>query len=344
MEKDDFFEEYLKRQEALDEEELTENNELINEFMDFCATKDINLTREHFKFVEKIGIVAIYPNIVQLLNENIVVDKEGLLDVDLLSKEFDIRPFAPGYIYSDKFIGLAHPYFRRSYHDENNFAPRFIEFFWRHNIKDNKKYIAIDPDRVRVNVDESTCMELDTWFGANFKHDVRSIENGIVRLRPPLDISEHHINTFFGNTYALDIKWSSKKGIRIFQSEEFKFESSKILKDGKEYFPVKYVHAEFDIENGYFRHFDGAIHFYNEEEYYLRRESDFNYNDKNFFKLKTLSQKLFKINGKVSVEEWVNLTSHFLTGNPLVFEYFEGKIPDSLNEILDILRKKQNDG
>ena len=30
----------------------------------------------------------------------------------------------------------------------------------------------------------------------------------------------------------------------------------------------------------YFRHFDGAIHFYTENEYLSRRDSDFNYNSK----------------------------------------------------------------
>lgn len=140
-----------------------------------------------------------------------------------------------------------------------------------------------------------------------------------------------------GHTYSLDIKWSSKDGIKVFQAEEFKVEKSRIIKNGKEYHPVKYLHAEFDIEAGSFRHFDGAIHFYTEDEYYQRRDQDFNYNFKNHLQLKTLSQKLFKINGQIEITDWVTLVSHYLTGNPLVFEYFEGKLPDRILQIIDKL-------
>jgi len=143
----------------------------------------------------------------------------------------------------------------------------------------------------------------------------------------------------------LDIKWSSKEGIKVFQAEEFKTEDNRITKNGKEYYPVKYVHAEFETNAGTCRHFDGAIHFYTEEEYYGRRDSDFNYNSKNKQQLKTLSQKLFKINGQIEIEDWINIVSHYLTGNPLVFEYFEGKLPDWLLEKVEKLiayRKNKN--
>ena len=124
--------------------------------------------------------------------------------------------------------------------------------------------------------------------------------------------------------------------------EEFKADKSRIKKNGSEYYPVKYIHAEFDINAGTFRHFDGAIHFYTEEEYYQRRDNDFNYNSKNSLQLKTISQKLFKVNGQVTIEEWVNLVSHYLTGNPLIFEYFEGKLPDNILDTVEKLTTYRN--
>ena len=83
-----------------------------------------------------------------------------------------------------------------------------------------------------------------------------------------------------------------------------------------------------------FRHIDGAIHFYTSDEYYQRRDSDFNHNNKNSSQLKTLSLKLFKVNGLISIDDWTELTSQYLTGNPLVFEYFEEKFPDHIQEFI----------
>ncbi len=81
---------------------------------------------------------------------------------------------------------------------------------------------------------------------------------------------------------------------------------------------------------------------YNEEEYFERRDSDFNYNRKHDYYIKSNSRKLFKMNGKVSIDNWIQFSSHFLTGNPLIIEYFEGKYPDKITEILEKIRKNSS--
>lgn len=181
-------------------------------------------------------------------------------------------------------------------------------------------------------------LRADTWYGAQFNNKIDLIPDGIVKLRPPMDVEYTYISSFFRNSYSLDIKWTTKNNIKSFQAEEFKTEEIKIIKNNVEYFPVRYIHAEYDLQKGYFKHFDGAIHFYNENEYYSRRDSDFNYNNKNQGHIKTLSQKLFKMNGIVSVNTWIKFCSHFFAGNPLIFEYFEDKYPNHINEILEKLR------
>ena len=333
---------YRKRQLEEREEEMTKHSTLIQAFIDFCDSKNIKLTKDNFDYVQTIGIVAKFPNIVNLLNDKVFEDKEKLVEVNVLEKEFKKQPFASGYYYADKYMVMAHPYFRRGHYENSNFAPRFIEIFSGYNKDTIKKYLAIDNDRVRINVDNSMYMEFDTWYGAKFVNTISDIEDGIVKLRPPLGLEPFDIEFFFGNTYSLDIKWTSKNGIKVFQVEEFKADKSRIKKNGNEYYPVKYIHAEFDINAGTFRHFDGAIHFYTEEEYYQRRDNDFNYNSKNSLQLKTISQKLFKVNGQVTIEEWVNLVSHYLTGNPLIFEYFEGKLPDNILDTVEKLTTYRN--
>ena len=335
---EDYQKKYLENILAEEREQLSKNSELILAFKDAMSVKGINLKDKNFKYFQTIGIVAEYPNILEYLKPELKNDKEGLLDFSLLNKIFEKRMFANGYLYADNFMAMAHEYFRRGFYHANNYAPRFIEFYWGFNDSEIDQYIALDFDRVRINVDNSMYMEFDTWYGAQFDKDIPKISDGIGKLRPPMDIEDFLISFFFKNAYSLDTKWATKNGIKSFQAEEFKTDEVKILKDGVEYFPVRYIHAEYDLENGYFRHFDGAIHFYNAEEYYSRRNSDFNYNDKGNNYIKTLSQKLFKMNGKVSVENWIKFTSHFFSGNPLIIEYFEGKYPDHIQEMLEKVR------
>jgi hypothetical protein len=336
---EDLFENYKKRQLEIHDEKLANNSTLIQEFIGFCQQKNIILTDDNFDYIPAIGIVAKFPNLLNLLNQIIKPDKEGLVEINLLDQLFKKQLFVSGYYYSEKYMVMAHPFFRRGYHENGNFAPLFIDNFWKYDKKGNSVYLALDFDRVRINVDGSIYMELDTWYGAKFKNTISDIEDGIVKLRPPLNLEPFDIEFFFGNTYSLDIKWSTNNGIKVFYVEEFKADNSKILKDGREFHPVRYLHAEFDSQLGMFRHFDGAIHFYTEDEYFLRRDSDFNYHQKSNFQLKAKAQKLFKINGELEIKDWVNLTSHFLTGDPLIFEYFEGKLPDRLIDTVDKLTK-----
>lgn len=339
----EFQKQYLERLKEEEKEKLAKNADTISSFKNFMAQKGVVLTDENFKYFQTIGIVASFPNIVNYLHPSLMNDKEGLLDFKKLCQTFDRKRFLNGYLFSDNFMLMAHPYFRRGFHGVNNFAPRFIEFFWSFDNPDIDTYISLDSDRVRINVDDSSYMELDTWYGAQFDRNIESISDGTVKLRPPMDIDDSLNSFFFRDAYALDIKWATKDRIKSFQAEEFKSEEVKLLKNGIEYYPVRYIHAEYDLDKKYFRHFDGAIHFYTETEYNSRRDSDFNYNNKNQSHIKTLSQKLYKMNGQISVDTWIKFSSHFFTGNPLVFEYFEGKYPKHIDEMLKKVRLQKSE-
>ena len=329
---------YLENLLAEEKQQLSENSKIILDFKKKLFTKGIELKDENFKYLQTIGIVVEYPNILSHLEAELINDKEGLLDFKSIDKKFIKKRFANGYLYADNYMAMAHQYFRRNFYHANNFAPRFIEMYWGFQDPEIDQYIALDFDRVRINVDDSMYMELDTWYGAQFDNDISKIADGIGKIRPPLDIEDFLVSFFFNKAYSLDTKWATKEGIKTFQAEEFKTDDVRVLWEGVEYFPVRYIHAEYDLNKGFFRHFDGAIHFYNTEEYYSRRDSDFNYNDKSNNHIKTLSRKLFKMNGKVSVETWINFTSHFFSGNPLIIEYFEGNYPKYIQEMLEKVR------
>ncbi|MDO8549286.1 MAG: hypothetical protein Q7S39_03915 [Ignavibacteria bacterium] len=329
-------------QKRADEEKkiISENLDLINSIKRHCSSLDLNLTEENFKYIETIGLVACYPNITQILFPNISIDKEGLTDFNILLQQFKKRPPKEGNLYSENFVILIHPYFRRGFHENSNFEPRFVEVFWSDRQLKVKKYIALDKNRIRIDVNGPTYFEKDTWYGAEFNKDIDKIEDGVVHLRPTLGLKESYITIFFNDVYSLDIKWETKNRIKTFQSEEFKTERIKIEKDGEFYYPARYVHAEYDLDKKFFRHFDGAVHLYTYKEYINRRVSDFNYNSKKGYKIKSHSEKLFKFNGEIETKVFINYISHFMSGNPLVHEYFEGKYPDHISEILEVILNK----
>lgn len=92
---------------------------------------------------------------------------------------------------------MAHPYFRRGHYKAANFAPRFIDLFWNFKSANCEKYIAIDNHRVRINVNNNMYLEFDTGYGAKFKSTMNDIEDGIVKLRPPLQLQSTDIDFFW---------------------------------------------------------------------------------------------------------------------------------------------------
>lgn len=335
---DDIIKEYWKRKEAEEIEVLATNSNLINEFKRYCKSKGLDLHELKIHHIRTIGLVAQYPGIAKILTPEMETDKEGLTNLEHLLKGIKENPFLVGIIPKGNFMLLASHFFRRGYDEATNFTPNFIPLFWHHRSESYNRSILLDMNRVRIDVDRFGYFERDTWYGAKFNKVISKIPDGNVKLCPPCDHPEDRISPHFGYTYSLDFKWTTKDGIKSFQLEEFKTEKIKVIRDNKSVHPVRYIHAEFDMHTNAFRHFDGALHFYSPNEYIARKDSDFNYNTKNEYQIKTDSTKLFKINGQIPVETWVELTSHFLYGNPLIFEYFEGKYPEYITNMLPLLK------
>ena len=326
------YDEYLDNQQM---EELEKNKDLVNDFTKYAKSFGIKLIPSNFDFIPPIGIVVEYPNIVlNLLKTVHSVDKEGLFSWDFLTSNFKKR-HSDGFLFSDNFMLMAHPFFRRGMNKYANFAPRFINIFWNEEHFQEDTSIAIDLDRLRINIDDYTYKEADTWYGAKFNKDINLIKDGLVKIRPPIGYNGLFYEIYFKNNYSLDILWTSYGTIKEIQLEEIKDKKVVIYSNGIQYHPVRYIHAEYDGLNRKFRHFDGAVHLYTETEYYQRKDSNLFFNNKNEKQIKPKSVKLFKINYNIDVDFWIKYCSHFLTGDPLVCEYFDGKYPDYINSILE---------
>lgn len=312
----------------------------IEEFVQHCKSINVVLDFESFSFIPTIGVVCEYPNILSKLVPALTQDKEGLYSWEDLSKYFKINNFNSGYFYDQNFVAMASSVFRRGMHVINNWAPRFIDEFWRLNMEGIEAYLSIDLNRVRVNVDKSRYMEFDTWFGAPFNEDITQIADGVSHLRPPSDLDESYLYSLFNDAYALDVCWSTKGSIKSFQALEFKGPKSVIQKSGETFHPVRYIHAEYDLKKTEFRHFDGATQYHTPDEYFARRDSNFRHNVKEDKKIKPESIKSFKLNGSVSVELWAELSSHFFASNPLIHEYFSGSYSPRLVDKLKKIRAR----
>jgi hypothetical protein len=320
------------------EEALSEKTDLISEFSSFCNSHNLRLENKNFNYSFPIGIFAEKKRILNNLCHKLPVDKEGLVPFQFIREQGSLTVHMPGYIAMDNFIAMVHPYFRRSMESVNNFAPRIIDLLWEVNDPNIEAYIALDHDRVKVELEPFNYSESDTWFGAPFKKSIEKIPDGISQIRPPSDITSPYNRFFFNDAHMLDIKWNTKGNIKTFQSLEFKKKHVMIELDGISYHPVRYIHAEFDLSKKTFRHFDGAVQHFLPDEYKERIDKDFNFDNKSSKSIKAKSIKLFKFNGEFSVDFWVEFCSQFYTGNPLMFEYFSGDYPSTVNKALEKMR------
>jgi hypothetical protein len=330
----EFMSAYLRSLKEEEEQQLLRHAEKIAAFKELAAERGVTLSDANFSYFRTIGIIASAPSLLERLVGPIIREKDGLIPFDALENEYVIDLHRSGYLQSKQFSLMAHPHFRRGLSGLNSYAPLFVALFWRFERNDVSRYIALDEDRVKVNVDNGYIVELDTWYGAPFNEDISKIPGGVSKLRPPLDLSDSHVSTFFADAYCLDIKWSREDDIKTFQALEIKSEHVSLELDGERVFPARYVHAEFDVQAGVFRHFDGAMQYLTESEYLQRRDSDFNYNMKSRDQIKSRSKKLFKLNGRIEKKDWAEFCCHFFVGNPLVCEYFTGCYPDHVIEAL----------
>jgi hypothetical protein len=179
QEHDEMMARYLADMENMSRERLAEAADLIAKFTALAASKGVTLGAESFEYIQTTGIVAKAPGIARTLLGPIRTERDGLLPFNEIASRFPPSPHYEGCFSGSDFILMAHPCYRRGMHLVNNWAPRFIDLFWRFDGLGIEKYIALDEDRVRIDVDGPGYFEADTWFGAPFDEDIRNIKPGI---------------------------------------------------------------------------------------------------------------------------------------------------------------------
>lgn len=315
----------------------------IQEFIRYSTACGLSIPIDAISYLNTIGLVAKQNDILTHLIPELVADKEGLFSWTDITRYLSNKN-RNGFFYHEKFMVMFHPFFRRNLSDTANYAPGIVNaFIFEEQKKNQVLSIAIDLHRLRINVDDTFYAEFDTWFGPRFYNEIGRISDGPSKLAPPPGLSESFYDRWFSNTKFLDILWTSHQHVREFQLEEIKAEIISVNYRGKIFHPVRYIHAEFDEETGYFRHMDGAVHLYSDDEYEIRTRENLNINVENFRnRIKPLSVKLFKINGQIPSSQFVSYCSLFLVHDPLIHEYFTGKMPEPCAKAIKFHQTENN--
>lgn len=246
-------------------------------------------------------VLKIYPDLVERF------DDDGLLRLDGSFVLMDA-----GIQYRNHILHY-HQFLRRGFTSNPNFdfLSKFASFCRQ---SQNEFRIAIDHRRIISIENFERIMEFDTWYGPHFNRDdldnLTKLGLTIVqRERPsPFDLSSKIDRTeFFW-------KADRKTRIKTFEVEEICSDDNSI----ETYFLNRYIHSERDTENAMLRHFDGAVKVYTNVDYSRRCESQM---PKEWRATKKI--KLFRIDGNLDVDKWIELISMFFKGNEMVMEYFD---------------------
>ena len=235
------------------------------------------------------------------------IDSDGLLHIDDALRLFD------GGIEYKGHILHYHQFLRRGFKSNPNFdfLGRFIRCY--HQTKGRNGFrIAIDHRRIMPKEYYMHIGEHDAWFGPPFDRGKLDDPNAVgltvvKRIRPSL------FDLFGTKLDRTEFYWSHKDGVKTFEVEEMSSES----KCFDSYYLNRYVHSERDVNLRVLRHFDGAVKVYLKDDYSQRMATQLPKELKSHKKV-----KLFRIDGDVDIDEWIELICLFFKSNEMLIEYF----------------------
>jgi hypothetical protein len=245
--------------------------------------------------------------------------RDKLDDDELLYIDESFRLFDGGIEYKDHILHY-HQFLRRGYTSNPNFdfLGRFMDYYLESR-DTNQFRIAIDHHRLMPKEFYRHLMELDRWFGPEFDRDLIDDPTAV-----GLTIIKRIKPSIFDLTNDLDrteFYWSYRDGIKTLEIEEI---SSDDYTFGP-YYVNRYAHTERGIEHELLRHFDGAVKIYLQDSYANRLTSQMPRELKSYKKI-----KLFRIDGDIDLEVWIDLLAHFYKANEMIIEYFN---PEQFEEL-----------
>lgn len=156
--------EFVQRFKEEQREKLVGAKDEIAAFEQLLEILEIPTAGIHYDYHHPAtGITATRDNLLRMIAPDIEYCKDELVDVAAVLAQFKMYPFSPGNFRSEKFICFANWLFRRAYSHHNNYAPHFLGHFLHYALKsDNSTRLALDMDRVRIDINGGTYEERDT--------------------------------------------------------------------------------------------------------------------------------------------------------------------------------------
>lgn len=300
------------------EKECSEYRKYMEELLDGYLSENYKCLSNVCTSILDNGIVkSVFPEIFE--NE----DKDKLIPLETILENFE--PVTAGLFKSknSELIIYAHPFFRRSSSRFNKFNSTFLDqllelknFNETVNIK-----IALDEDLIGYAPSFNVPIELDYWYGPKFSKNIENIQEGVT-----VHLSKDK-NIFFHGISRTEFRWKPYKNLRTFEVEELKNIEYPTLGLGNDKFGCRYVHSQFDANKKTFIHFDGALRVYSLEKMRRRLNTDIKKAGKH-----SKYTKIFRIDGKIELDEWKSLVSNYFRENSLLIEYFDGKVLESKEE------------
>jgi hypothetical protein len=258
--------------------------------------------------LRKSEVLNVYPELRESL------DQDGLLRISDRLTLMD-----GGILYRDHVLHY-HQCLRRGFTSNPNFdfLGRFARYY-SDTKPINEFRVAIDHRRIMARSLYEQMYESDIWYGALFDEERLDDASAV-----GLTVINRNKRSLFELTNQLDrteFLWTSREGIKTFEIEEISDRTYAF--DG--YILNRYLHTERDIPRGILRHVDGAVKVYPLEEYRFRFESKLPNEPRANKRI-----KLWRIDGAVAVQEWIDLTCQFYKANEMVIKYFNPRQFDKL--------------
>lgn len=303
-------------------------NEVAQPFLNIIGK---HLSENHFKL--QAGCPAIYDEgLVEKCFPGIFEnsDKNGLLSIPEILKSFD---YLGQGVFKDKKSDLAiyaHRYFRRSQSVHNNFHFAFLdELLKQSSNPEVTTKIRIDDNMVGFAPAFHHSLEHEYHYGPKYTDEIDKIKFGITR-----HVTDDFERDYYGINRS-EFLWKHDEDEMTFETEELRDKPSLFESTDDEVYNCRYVHSIYNSKIADFVHFDGAIRSYSMEEMSDRLDKDFLE-----YGRKARYTKLFRIDGKLTLSSWKLLVTHYLQGNPLVYEYFgAGEEYQSLKETATAIKE-----
>lgn len=260
------------------------------------------------------------------------IDADGLLNIDDALRLFD------GGIEYKGHILHYHQFLRRGFSSNPNFdfLGRLIRYY--HRTKgENVFRVAVDHRRIMPKEYYMHVGEHDAWFGPPFDRSKLDDPNAVgltvvKRVRPSL------FDMFGSKLDRTEFYWSYRDGVKTFEAEELSGEGECF----DSYYLNRYVHSERDVSLRRLRHFDGAVKVYLKDSYPQRLATQLPNELKSHKKI-----KLFRIDGDIDVDEWIELICLFYKLNEMLIEYFnpehfEQVFGERIRHYREVMQKRED--